>query len=54
MAHECPVCHRRCFCCGDIDDDEFDVINDCECCDPQQDYWEDEFFDDYDYDSPSD
>lgn len=43
MAHSCPVCGSYCTCGGDWDDIDIGMLNiNCECCNDDDDYWEDD------------
>lgn len=45
MAHTCPTCGLNCHCGGDIDDINFGVHYGCICCDGEDDWDEDEYWD---------
>jgi hypothetical protein len=47
VAHNCPVCGCKCHCHGDIDDlvlDDDGYTALCECCDENDDPWEDDYY----------
>ena len=42
MAHECPKCGQLCHCRGDIDDIDFEMRYDCDCCSEYDEFEEEE------------
>lgn len=45
MAHTCPTCGYTCHCGGDIDDINFGEHYGCICCDGEDDWDEDDYYD---------
>ena len=42
MAHECPACGQTCYCGGDLDDCEFDILPPDGCGHCVEEEWGDE------------